>query len=63
MMALTVDDVITRITEADTSDEALAVLERIPRRTLEEVADQLYVDTWGKSLASVRVACLEEARA
>ena len=60
---MTVDDVITGITEAPTSDEALAILERIPRRLLAEVADQLYVDTWCKSLASVRVACLQEARA
>jgi hypothetical protein len=61
-MALTVDDVITRITEASTTDEALAILVRIPRRTLEDVADQLYVDIWGKSLHTVRLACLAEAR-
>jgi len=57
------DTIITRITEADTADEALAVLERVSRARLEQVADLLYVDTWGMSLASVRMACLAEARA
>jgi hypothetical protein len=58
-----VDDVITRITEADTDAEAMAVLESIPRRVLAEVADQLYVDTFGRSLETVRKECLREARA
>lgn len=63
MDQLTADDVIARITEANTSDEALAILERIPRRTLEAVADQLYVDYYGRRTATIRTLCLREARA
>lgn len=58
----TVDDVITQITEAPTADAALAILERVPRRMLEAVADQLYVDTWARSVATVRTLVLAEAR-
>jgi hypothetical protein len=60
---MSTDDVITAITEADTADDALAVLERIPRQLLGAVADQLWIDTFGRSLATVRMLCLHEARA
>jgi len=57
------DTIITRITEAGTPDEALAILERVSRARLEQVADLLYVDTWGMGPARIRSAILAEARA
>ena len=56
------DSIITAITEAATADEALHALERISRSQLEAVADQLFVDTWGRSVATVRIAVIHEAR-
>jgi hypothetical protein len=57
------DTIITRITEAPTKADALAVLSGISRQALEAVADQLYVDTFGKTVARVRSECVSEARA
>jgi hypothetical protein len=57
------DTIITRITEAATARDAMAILATVPRRALDGVADQLYVEWDGASTAAVRQACVREARA
>jgi hypothetical protein len=59
---MTADDIITRITEAATEADALAVLAGVPRALLDTVADQLYIDSYGRSPAVVRRAIAAEAR-
>ena len=61
-MKLTADDIITRITEAPTEADALAALASVPRAMLLAVADQLYIDPYGRSSAVVRRAIVAEAR-
>ena len=58
----TVDDIITAITRAATEADALAELDGVPRAILEKVADQLFCDPYGRSLAVVRRAIIKEAR-
>jgi hypothetical protein len=57
-----VDTIITKITEAIDETSALAVLDGIPRVTLDAVADQLYIDSYGRSSAVVRRAIVREGR-
>jgi len=58
----TVDDIITDVTRAPTEADALAALDGVPRATLLEVADQLYLDH-ERASAAVRRAIVAEARA
>ena len=58
-----VDQLITAITEAADEAAALAALAGVSRATLEALADQLYVDPYGRSSAVVRRAIVNEARA
>jgi hypothetical protein len=60
---MTADDIITRIVQAPTEANALAILTGVPRALLLTVADQLYIDPYGRSSAVVRRAIVAEARA
>lgn len=57
------DEIITQVTEAPTAVEALAIMQDVPRSLVEAVADQLYIETLGHSVSSVRKAIVKEARA
>ena len=59
----TVDDIITEVTEAATSEDALAILATVPRRMLLVLADQLYIENVPARTSSLRVAIADEARA
>jgi hypothetical protein len=58
-----VDKIITAITEAPDEASALATLAGVPRATLLAVADQLYLDAYGRASATVRRAIVNEAGA
>lgn len=60
-MALTVDDVITQITEAPTEASALTIMRMQSRAMVLAVADQLYIDP-DASLAVIRREIVQEAR-
>ena len=57
-----VDDIITWITEASNDAEALIILRAVNREGLNKVADQLYIDCVGQSVAWLRRAIVKEAR-
>lgn len=59
---MTADSIVTLITQAPTADAALASLAGVSRAMLDEVADLLYVDPYGRSSAVVRRAIVTEAR-
>jgi hypothetical protein len=59
----TVDDIITRVTQAPDEAAALSALDGVPRSMLMTLADQLYIDAQGRSSAVVRRAIAKEARA
>jgi hypothetical protein len=56
----TADDIVTRITEAPTEADALRSLAGVSRGMLDQVADLLYVDPYGRSSAVVRQAIAAE---
>ncbi len=58
-MRLTMDDYITRITNAPTDADAMRELDGVGRRMLALIADQLYVDDYDH----VKRAIVAEARA
>jgi hypothetical protein len=57
------DDVITRITEADSEEAAYTIMLSVPVRIVMQVADQLYVQTEGRGTNWIRRAVVREARA
>jgi hypothetical protein len=58
------DDIITKVTEASTAVEALAIMQDVPRSLLLAVADQLFIDDPdGHGSPWLRKAIVEEARA
>jgi hypothetical protein len=60
---LTTDQIITAITKAPTKLAAYRVLDTVSRKDLLVVADQLYIDAFGRSTATIRTAVIKEARA
>lgn len=61
---LTADDIITRLTQAASEEEAQAIADSVRSRALlDEVADLLYTDSYGRSPAVIRKAIIREARA
>jgi hypothetical protein len=60
----TVNDIITRITEAETAGAAYAVARSVPRRLLLVIADQLHINyAYDHGTEWVRWAVVKEARA
>jgi hypothetical protein len=57
-----VDDVITRITEAEDNRKALAIAMSLSRRLVEAVADQLHIETAGHEPQWLRGEIVKEAR-
>lgn len=63
-MDITADEIITRVTNAPDNGTAFLVMQLVrSRRTLEEIADQLYIDYEGKRSDTIRKAIVKEARA
>jgi hypothetical protein len=60
---MNVDTIITKITEAETADDALAILKGVSRTMLNTIADQLYVEYEGVGTTTLRKAIVSEARA
>ena len=58
----TVDDAITRITEAKDREMAKAIAHTLSKRVLFAVADQLHIETKGHGTTWVRNAVIKEAR-
>lgn len=61
-MAMTVDDLVTAITEAPTPGAAYDILSLISRALLNRIADQLYVEFEGRRSTVVRHEIITEAR-
>lgn len=59
---MTVDDIITKITEAPDEESAKAIINAAPHRVLMRVADQLYIETEGRGTSWIRRAVVKEAR-
>lgn len=62
-VANTVDQIITLVTEAPDRTIACDVLNVVSRKTLERIADQLYVDYEGRRKANIIKDIIDEARA
>jgi hypothetical protein len=63
MARITADDIVTQLTQAPDEAAALAVANGVRSRAmLDEVADLLYVDPYGRSSAVVRRAIAAGAR-
>ena len=60
---MTADNVITRITEASTEEDALTIMRSVPHSLLLAVADQLHTDPYGHGDPWLRRAVVAEARA
>jgi hypothetical protein len=64
MSTFGIDDVITMITNEDTDEDALGVMQTIRfRKLLDQIADQLHIDPEGHDAEWVRKAIVEKARA
>ena len=59
---MTTDDIITQVTEAPTTADAVRIMRMLSRPQVLAVADQLYVEDGGASLAVIRRECVTEAR-
>lgn len=58
-----IDDIITMITEEDTDEDALSVIRTIrTRKLLDQIADQLHIDSEGHDAEWIRKAIVKEAR-
>ena len=62
-MSITPDMIITAITEAPTTADALNLIATYSRGVILATADQLYVDAAGHGMAWVRHHVVTEARA
>jgi hypothetical protein len=60
---MTADDVVTMVTRAATTADALAVVASLPRASVLAVADLVHVAADGHGLPWVRRAIVAEARA
>ena len=59
---MTVDDMITKITEAPTEQAAKAIMQSVPRRIVLQMADQLHIDMWGHGTVWTINEVIKEAR-
>jgi hypothetical protein len=60
---MNVDEIITRLTEADSEGTAYVIARTIPLKMLRKVADQMYIETDGHGADWIRKAVIKEARA
>ena len=60
---MTVDDVITKITEAPNDSMAKAIMRSVPHKLILQVADQLHIETEGHGDGWLRTEIVREARA
>jgi hypothetical protein len=56
------DDIITKITNAASKDEAMHIINAVPRDLLEKVADLLYIEPEGVSTLFLRREIVKTAR-
>jgi hypothetical protein len=59
---MTGDDLITKVTEATSHDEALSIALRAPARARAEALDLLYIDDLGLGKTGQAKAIVREAR-
>jgi len=59
---MTADTLVTMVTEAATEAQAVDIMRMASRSAVVAVADLLHVEADGHSLATVRRACVREAR-
>jgi hypothetical protein len=58
-----VDEIITRVTEAESIDSAYGIIRSVPYKMLRKVADQLHIEADGHGAEWIRWAVVKEAKA